>query len=63
MQTVDLLRGINVGKHDAKDLAREYEGSREGRVDYYKFLDDLKASSKKNRVGKVVVVVVVENDG
>ena len=44
---VDLLRSINVGKHDAKDLAREYEGSREGRVDYYKFLDDLKASSKK----------------
>ncbi len=48
---VDLLCSINVSKHNAKDLAREYEGSREGRVDYYKFFDDLKASSKK-KLGK-----------
>eukprot|EP00943_MAST-04B_sp_MAST-4B-sp1_P004860 g4860.t1 len=45
---IDLLRGISVGKHDAKDLAREYEGNREGRVEYYKFLDDLKGISRKS---------------
>ena len=43
---VDLLRSIDVSKHDAKDLARTYEGNREGRVEYYKFLDDLAEKTK-----------------
>merc|ERR1711871_1446297 len=45
---VDLLRTIDVSKHDAKDLARTYEGHREGRVEYYKFLDDLAEKTKKS---------------
>ena len=45
---VDLLRSIDVSKHDAKDLARTYEGHREGRVEYYKFLDDLTKKTKKS---------------
>ena len=43
-----MLRSIDVSKHDAKDLVLAYEGRREGRVEYYKFLDDLAKKTKKS---------------